>query len=249
MQQHPVVQSPIVISQTTIHQDAEGRYCLNDLHRAAGGADKHGPGRWLRTDACKSLIELIKPKMAYSPIDAKQQVGTFAVKQLVYAYAMWISPEFHLQVIETFDAVVTGQLTANPASMSRMQLLQMAMQAEEERIALEHKVLELVPKADIADRIHTADGLFGFRQAAKILHVNENKFRDWLVRNDWVYYLGKRLTGKARVIQKGYIVERVKLITVVGEDDKSIKEMYFTSAGVHRLAELLNTQLDLGVAA
>lgn len=116
----------------------------------------------------------------------------------------------------------------------------------EKVIALEDKVVELSPKAGIADRIHTSDGLFGFRQAAKILAINENRFRDWLVRNDWVYYLGKRLTGKHRVIQKGYIVERVKLIQVVGEDDKSIKEMYFTAAGIHRLAEIFNAdQLDL----
>lgn len=31
----------LTIANTTIRQDAEGRYCLNDLHKAAGGEAKH----------------------------------------------------------------------------------------------------------------------------------------------------------------------------------------------------------------
>jgi len=33
----------LTISNTTIRQDAEGRYCLNDLHKAAGECNKHRP--------------------------------------------------------------------------------------------------------------------------------------------------------------------------------------------------------------
>ena len=34
---------PLVIGEFTIRQDDEGRYCLNDLHKASGYDKKHQP--------------------------------------------------------------------------------------------------------------------------------------------------------------------------------------------------------------
>ena len=97
----------LAISGITIHQDEQGRFCLNDLHKAAGNANKHRPSLWLKN---KQTIELISEieKAGIPAIQSKQQLGTFVVKPLVYAYAMWISPAFNLLVINTYDALVTG---------------------------------------------------------------------------------------------------------------------------------------------
>lgn len=99
----------LVIANTAIRQDADGRYCLNDLHRAAGGEKRHQPSDWLRLDQTKELVAEVE--IPGNPgIQSKQGLGTFVAKELVYAYAMWISPAFHLQVIRAYDAMATGQL-------------------------------------------------------------------------------------------------------------------------------------------
>jgi hypothetical protein len=62
-------------------------------------------------------------KAGIPAIQSKQQLGTYACKELVYAYAMWISPAFHLKVIRAYDAMVSRpaidpmQVLNDPATM------------------------------------------------------------------------------------------------------------------------------------
>lgn len=94
-------------------------YSLNDLHKASGGEKRHELTNWLKLQQTTELIdEISKPEI--TGLKENQQVikvirggskrGTYACKELVYAYATWISAKFFLQVIRTFDAVVSGSL-------------------------------------------------------------------------------------------------------------------------------------------
>lgn len=100
----------LTIAATAVRQDAKGRYCLNDLHRAAGGEKRHQPSDWLRIAQTNELVaEIENSGNSRSKAVAKKEGrggGTFVVKELVYAYAMWISPKFHLAVIRAYDALV-----------------------------------------------------------------------------------------------------------------------------------------------
>lgn len=90
----------ISIGSSEIRQQ-DGLYSLNDLHKASGDEAKHRPGYFLANKQTKDLIAEIQ--IAGIPaISTKPKIGTYACKELVIAYAAWISPAFHLKVIRVF---------------------------------------------------------------------------------------------------------------------------------------------------
>ena len=111
--------SNLVINNLEITTDEQGRYSLNDLHKAAGGSVKHLPNKFMRSNSFKSAVNvLIAQKRAFEPVAKKQgryNGGTWVCKELVYKYAMWVNAEFEIRVIQTFDAIVNKLNT--PSSM------------------------------------------------------------------------------------------------------------------------------------
>lgn len=88
------------------------RYLLNDIHKASGGENRHSPRYFLSNKQTKDLVNEIE-KDGIPSFKSIQRVGTYACKELVYAYAMWISPRFHLHVIRAFDQLT--QQHSDPA--------------------------------------------------------------------------------------------------------------------------------------
>lgn len=99
----------LVVAEQVIPTNRDGLFCLNDLHRAAVAPDHKKPSEWMRLETAQELIAEIE-KAGIPAIKSRQRIGTFACKELVYAYAMWLSAAFHLKVIRAFDALVSGQI-------------------------------------------------------------------------------------------------------------------------------------------
>lgn len=85
----------------------DGLYSLNDLHKAAGGEKKNGPSYWLAIEQTKAFLKTTDITVVKQ---GGRSGGTYAEKKAVYAYAMWISPEFQSHVIDAYDTLVTGQI-------------------------------------------------------------------------------------------------------------------------------------------
>lgn len=137
----------MVIDGIEVRRDVHGRYCLNDLHRAAGGEQKYRPKYWLDNKQTRDLIEQLFTEGGIPPSEQNQSVsffqggsdtrslgiapvntvrggaeqGTYVCKELVFAYAMWISPSFHLKVIRTFDRITSAPQTSSGMAADKMQ--------------------------------------------------------------------------------------------------------------------------------
>ena len=79
-------------------------YSLKDLHKISGGEKKHEPYLFIRLETTQELITEIKRESDCEPVKTIRgtQGGTYACEELVIAYAMWISPKFHLVVLRAF---------------------------------------------------------------------------------------------------------------------------------------------------
>ena len=98
----------LVIDGVSVRQDNSGRYCLNDLHRAAGGERRHEPSLWRNLQQTNELVQILSDTgIPVSVIKGGVNQGTFVCKELVYSYAMWISAEFSLKVIRTYDSLAS----------------------------------------------------------------------------------------------------------------------------------------------
>ena len=67
-----------------------------------------------------------------------------------------------------------------PAELTRLELLQIAMESEQERLALEAKVTELEPKANHYNRFMDAEGTYTWDEVARIIGVGRNKMLESL---------------------------------------------------------------------
>ncbi|MFT8354554.1 MAG: KilA-N domain-containing protein [Gluconobacter japonicus] len=187
----------LTILGTNIRQDAEGRYCLNDCHRASGGDASKAPGQWMANKQTKALMAEMDTveNSTVSETAGKSVVtiegrngGTYAAKELVYAYAMWINPAFHLKVIRAFDAMVSGKGVLTVQTLSREQQLASAVLLSQDIIReKDEKIAVLAPKAEALDALANLEGRHNLRSAAAQCGWPQNKFIDRLIALGWVY--------------------------------------------------------------
>lgn len=161
-----------------------------------------------------------------------------------YIIVAQLSPEFTARLVDRWQQLEeqAAQPALNPATLSRMQLIQIAMQAEQERIALEHQVQTLAPKAEALDRFSTfAEGSMCITNAAKSLQVQPKAFFRWLQQHEWIY---RRAGGSGWLayqsrMQVGYLEHKVTTVERGDGSEKVVEQVLVTAKGLAKLAREL----------
>lgn len=180
-----LVVSDVVISLTG------GLYSLNDLHKASGGDDRHKPNNFLRLDTTQKLIEEITNEIsqfsdvrsALRVVNGGPQRGTYVCKELVYAYAMWISPAFNLRVIRAFDTLASKHYVPQTYPDA---LRAYADELEAHERTKQH-LEEAKPKAEYFDNLVARNLLVNIRDTAKELRIKQNEFVAFLLDGKYLY--------------------------------------------------------------
>lgn len=156
-----------------------------------------------------------------------------------------LCPEFTARIVDRWQEleqkVGAGATALNPANLTRLQLIEMAMQAEQERLVLENKVGELEPKAEALDRLATANGSFCIRDAAKTLQVQEKWLKQFMREHEWIYQrpMGHGWLAYADKLKQGVMEHK----TTTGEKSDGSEwvdtQARITAKGMAKLSTLI----------
>lgn len=98
---------------------------------------------------------------------------------LTYMRNNEVVKDFKKRLVHAFSALRRGAGPINGADITRMELIEIARNAEMERLALEAENKELTPKAEAFDTFLDATGKYSVGAVAKMLGTSQNKlFRE-----------------------------------------------------------------------
>ncbi|HEV2681537.1 MAG TPA: KilA-N domain-containing protein, partial [Rhodanobacter sp.] len=169
----------IVIGTTSVRLDSAGRFSLNDLHLAAGGQHKHRPSFWLQNKQAQEIIadRLISGNPELPPVAAQRgrYGGTWAIKPLVYSYAMWVSPRFHNQVVDAYDAMARVADPGHVIPTTLAQSLRDMADLVEKNEALTKQVAEAAEPIEFFGAVAVAPGTQTFREVGKVYDMSDRQ--------------------------------------------------------------------------
>jgi phage antirepressor YoqD-like protein len=234
----------LIVAGMDIPTDNEGRVNLNALFKASGVKKQKNPSQWMRLDSSNELVAEIEQNvnMHSAPIASQnggKTPGIFAHELLAISYAGWISPKFQLMVNQAFIDMKTGKLQPQP-KLSRIEILNLALEAEQENLKLKAEVVANEPKINVYKRLVAADGSVCMRDAAKSLQLRPGKLIDWLSTNKWIY---KRIgnqnwIGYQEKIQKGWLIHKVDILTRDDGTEKTVTQVRITPKGLVQLGDV-----------
>ena len=116
--------------------------------------------------------------------------------------------------------------------LSKMEILQMALESEQQKLVLQQQLEIQAPKVAFVDKYVAGNGNKTFRQVAKLLQIKEYKFREFLESNRIMY----KLNGEWTAYQNHVDAKRFHVKTGVSEFGHAFNHALFTPKGIEWIA-------------
>ena len=116
--------------------------------------------------------------------------------------------------------------------LSKMEILQMALESEQQKLVLQQQLEIAAPKVAFVDKYVAGNGNKTFRQVAKLLQIKEYKFREFLESNRIMY----KLNGEWTAYQNHVDAKRFHVKTGVSEFGHAFNHALFTPKGIEWIA-------------
>ncbi|GEL75453.1 phage antirepressor KilAC domain-containing protein [Myxococcus virescens] len=213
--------SSLTINDVVVNQDSNGRYCLNDLHRAAVASGINArtkePGKFLSSPQIVALVHELTATLGdtqilgIAPVESIRggpNQGTYVCRTLVFRYAAWVSAAFELKVYKVFEDYVDGRLVPTtpsfPVPKSLAEALRLAADLADKVEAKDRQLVAQKPAVEFLDRFVEAKSTKGLREVAKVLGLKEKDFVARLVDDGVMFRQSGRLLPSAEYQHRGY---------------------------------------------
>jgi prophage antirepressor-like protein len=135
-----------------------------------------------------------------------------------------------------------GPAPPAPENLTRLEILKIAMEAEEgrikeekARIAAEKQVAELAPKAEVYDLIANSKGLTGLSDTAKLIGVNPRWFTSQLRKDRYLFERRRKLVPFQPWLDAGIL--DCQLVRARDKSSHLYRQTFVTPKGVLRFAK------------
>ena len=201
------------------------------------------PKDFLKTTRTQEYIDALCGRRKILPSDLQRVTngnngGTWMHEDLALEFARWLSPKFSIWCNDRIKEIMKSQ-SFDPTILSRKKILMLALEAEEKVERLEKEVETLQPKAQLADKVINAEGLYSMREAAQMLNfgkVGQNKLFKFLK--------SRRVLSANNLPYQRYINQKLFKVKVrfvdTSHGQKISRKTLVTGKGLEYIKELLD---------
>jgi anti-repressor protein len=189
--------------------------------------------------------------ITYQDLRSPNSGSTKARPQVAIEYALTLDMAKELAMVERNEKGKAARAyfiecerrakaqVVNPATLSRIDLIRIAMEAEQERMALSVQVEAMRPDVEAFALLAKSEGALCVSDAAKALNVRPQRLFQYLKEKGWIYKRpgGRHWLGYQQKVQLGLLAHITATVTLADGTDRLTEQVVITPKGLTRLSK------------